>query len=210
MVVGDRLWLFSQTPAGPTPVQSMMLNSPISIPSMHTNLHTNPALLARGQGINYGIAKPPSFPSIPAPLSGRLQPQYKAYDSFLATKYNHQQPPSLSQRNLDYSKSQIFAKFNGLNASIYKNGPSDPDAYLQMKYAPPNGAFDLPATSATSNGIAELERVFGDRNQLLELSCNEKTKMERNATKHEINKNDSDDQSSSEIDCEEIDDENNI
>uniref|UniRef100_A0AAG5D513 Homeobox domain-containing protein n=1 Tax=Anopheles atroparvus TaxID=41427 RepID=A0AAG5D513_ANOAO len=28
MVVGDRLWLFSQTPNGPTPVQSLLLNGP--------------------------------------------------------------------------------------------------------------------------------------------------------------------------------------
>lgn len=46
MVVGDRLWLFSQPPHGPpAPIQSLLLNNVPQVPQHITSLH--PSVLAR-------------------------------------------------------------------------------------------------------------------------------------------------------------------
>lgn len=153
MVVGDRLWLFSQTPTGPTPIQSIMLNgsgsaAPMASATTATGSPMRPyatsggmpplpgpsvmesarnAILARGQPLNFalpfGVAKPPAG-GVPA---ASYIPRCKPY----ATSY------------VDYA------------ASLPTN-----ESYLQMKYAtlPPE------AESGASNGLAELERVFGDAN----------------------------------------------
>ncbi|XP_017073191.1 ventral anterior homeobox 1 [Drosophila eugracilis] len=152
MVVGDRLWLFSQTPTGPTPIQSIMLNGsgsaapmasatatgspmrpypssggmpPLPGPSVMESARN--AILARGQPLNFalpfGVAKPPAG-GVP---SASYIPRCKSYaGSFV-----------------DYA------------ATLPPN-----EAYLQMKYAtlPPE------TETGTSNGLAELERVFGDAN----------------------------------------------
>ncbi|XP_016957657.1 ventral anterior homeobox 1 [Drosophila biarmipes] len=152
MVVGDRLWLFSQTPTGPTPIQSIMLNGsgsaapmasaaapgspmrpyptsggmpPLPGPSVMESARN--AILARGQPLNFalpfGVAKPP-VGGVP---SASYIPRCKSY----ASSY------------VDYA------------ASLPPN-----EAYLQMKYAslPPE------TEGGSSNGLAELERVFGDAN----------------------------------------------
>jgi len=142
MVVGDRLWLFSQTPAGPTPIQSIMLNGSGTAPPMRPYgpppggaLHgasviesARNAILARGQPLNFalpfGLAKPvaavpPGTPSVP-----RCKPYTGGF--------------------VDYA-------------------PPHPhnEAYLQLKYATLPPETDA---AASSNGLAELERVFGDAN----------------------------------------------
>ncbi|XP_064543288.1 uncharacterized protein lms isoform X2 [Drosophila montana] len=153
MVVGDRLWLFSQTPAGPTPIQSIMLNGSGSAPPMRPYgpaasapgmppLHGSSviesarnAILSRGQPLNFalpfGLAKPPP----PPPPAGA------------ATS-----PASYVPRCKPYPSS--FADYIPPHAHN--------ESYLQLKYAtlPPEADAD----AGTSNGLAELERVFGDAN----------------------------------------------
>ncbi|EDW02676.1 ventral anterior homeobox 2 [Drosophila grimshawi] len=150
MVVGDRLWLFSQTPAGPTPIQSIMLNgsgaaapmrpygaAPVNAPGMPP-LHGSSviesarnAILSRGQPLNYtlpfGLAKPSPAPPPPPGAVGTIVPRCKPYASSFV---NYAAPDAHSE------------------------------AYLQLKYAtlPPETEADA------SNGLAELERVFGDAN----------------------------------------------
>ncbi|KAH8301439.1 hypothetical protein KR059_003361 [Drosophila kikkawai] len=155
MVVGDRLWLFSQTPTGPTPIQSIMLNGsgsaaplaaasataspmrpyatpggmpPLPGPSVMESARN--AILARGQPLNFalpfGVAKPPTAAG-GVPSSASYIPRCKSY----AGSYVDYAPPH----------------------------PQN-EAYLQLKYA------TLPPETETgsSNGLAELERVFGDAN----------------------------------------------
>lgn len=245
MVVGDRLWLFSQTPSGPTPLQSMMLNAspPMPIPSavVHPSLRNFPAnaansslmdtarnaMLARGQQINnYGMPTTKPFSTFgtaaaASPFGSRFLPpnqssaapsvaaghsSFKPYDTFMPSNKYQPMKPSI-----------LYPKFgNGSISNFYK--PPDGDAYLHMKYSPTAGisAFDATAPPCT-NGIAELERAFGDRNQLLidaagTCSVNKNDKLNIQM-KMESKDDDDDDEAdidrSSDIDCEEID-ENDI
>ncbi|XP_017961528.1 barH-like 1 homeobox protein [Drosophila navojoa] len=147
MVVGDRLWLFSQTPAGPTPIQSIMLNGSGAAPPMRPYgppasapglppLHASSvmesarnAILSRGQPLNFalpfGLAKPQATSGAAATAAGYV-PRCKPYPSSFADYQPH--------------------------------GHSE--SYLQLKYAtlPPE------TEPSASNGLAELERVFGDAN----------------------------------------------
>ncbi|KAH8261016.1 hypothetical protein KR044_002327 [Drosophila immigrans] len=147
MVVGDRLWLFSQTAAGPTPIQSIMLNGSGAAPPMRPygpppsaaampQLHgasviesARNAILARGQPLNFalpfGLAKP--VPTTPPGTAAVSMPRCKPYTGSFVDYV----PPL----------------------------PAN-EAYLQLKYAtlPPE------TDAAASNGLAELERVFGDAN----------------------------------------------
>lgn len=225
MVVGDRLWLFSQTPSGPTPLQSMILNTspPMPIPSavVHPSLRNFPAsgtslmdtartaMLARGQQIaNYGMATKnfPTFGPTTSQFAARFLPpptpasspspgghSFKPYDTFMPSNKYQPTRPSI-----------LYPKF-GTSSSFYK--PSDSDAYLHMKYSPPGvSAFDA-TTPPSTNGIAELERAFGDRNQLLDSCVAIKHDKQPNVlTKSEARENDAGDENrSSDIDCEEID-----
>ncbi|XP_030388499.1 homeobox protein vex1 [Scaptodrosophila lebanonensis] len=151
MVVGDRLWLFSQTPAGPTPIQSIMLNGGGTAPPMasatmrpyaaSTTMPTLPgpsvmesarnAILSRGQPLNFtlpfSVAKHPGTATTASYI-----PRCKSYSG-----YADYAVPSLG--NSDYQRDE---------------------AYLQLKYA----ALPPETETASSNGLAELERVFGDSN----------------------------------------------
>lgn len=156
MVVGDRLWLFSQTPAGPTPIQSIMLNgsgasapplrpygpppgaSGVGIPPLHSSNvieSARNAILARGQPLNFalpfGLGKPTSAPVPPAATAS---------------------PASYVPRCKPYSSGSFVD---------YASAPHvHNEAYLQLKYA----AMPPETDTAASNGLAELERVFGDAN----------------------------------------------
>lgn len=211
MVVGDRLWLFSQAPNGPASVQSMMLNNgPMPIPplrsypspSCHGSTSSRSpilesarnALLARGQPLNYGLPKtmPPhhAFPS-----SGGGSPFRPLYDNSTykfnpylspttspSTTHNnsslqintklpvsHQsvQPPfgSKSSNPIDSSELYLQMKY-GLGHTLVNrplfNGHSSSSAdHLMMPIDYPSSAVEEP--SAGNNGLAELERAFGDR-----------------------------------------------
>ncbi|KAH8372814.1 hypothetical protein KR009_005171 [Drosophila setifemur] len=152
MVVGDRLWLFSQTPTGPAPIQSIMLNGSGSAAPMAAATAPGPpmrqyatttgmpplpgpsvmesarnAILARGQPLNFGLPF-----GVSKPLAGGM--------------------PSASY----IPRCKSFAGSYGDYAAPHPQN----EAYLQMKYAtlPPE------TESGSTNGLAELERVFGDSN----------------------------------------------
>ncbi|KAH8411014.1 hypothetical protein KR222_006499 [Zaprionus bogoriensis] len=154
MVVGDRLWLFSQTPAGPTPIQSIMLNGSSSAPPMrpygpppagasgmpplHSATHSviesaRNAILARGQPLNYAL--PFGLAKATTPVPGAAMPTAHSPGSYVPRC-----KPYAGGSFMDY--------------------PPHSEAYLQLKYAtmPPE------SDAAASNGLAELERVFGDAN----------------------------------------------
>lgn len=199
MVVGDRLWLFSQTPSGPAPVQSMILNnSPtMPIPPLHPSMRGFPSssnspimdmssrgsLIPRSQPLPYGMAKPLSpYSTIPnTSFVNRMTPHFKPYDSF---KY-HRTPGAL--RNIDYPPSKSMN-------SLYKTDTVMDQSYYQLKYVPNSCGSSI----SPSNGLAELEKAFGgERNQLIDGS-----KVGEAMLKEERRDSDG---SSSEIDCEEID-----
>lgn len=194
MVVGDRLWLFSQTPNGPAPVQSMMLNnSPtMSMPPLHPSMRGFPSpsnspimdmssrgsLIPRSQPLPYAMAKPLSpYSTIPnTSFINRMSPHFKPYDTF-----KYRTPGSL--RNVDYVPAKPM------------NSVAD-QTYYQLKYVPNSCGNSI----GPSNGLAELERAFGgERNQLLD-DCR---KGSGDAMLKEERRDS--DGSSSEIDCEEID-----
>lgn len=186
MVVGDRLWLFSQTPSGPAPVQSMILNNnpTMPIPQLHQSMRGFPSssnsLIPRSQPLPYGITKPLSpYSTIPnASFVNRMSPHFKPYDTF---KYHR---TSGAIRNMEYPATKSMN-------SLYKTDTVTDQSYYQLKYAPnPCGS--------PSNGLAELEKAFGgERNQLIDGS-----KVGESMLKEEKRESDG---SSSEIDCEEID-----
>lgn len=196
MVVGDRLWLFSQTPSGPAPVQSMILNNnpTMPIPQLHPSMRGFPSstnspmmdmgsrgsLVPRSQPLTYGIPKSMSpYSTIP----NRMSPHFKPYDTY---KYHR---ASGALRNMEYPSAKSIN-------SLYKTDTVTDQSYYQLKYVPNTCG----ASISPSNGLAELEKAFGgERNQLID-----GTKMGESMLKEE--KHDSDG-SSSEIDCEEIDEE---
>lgn len=164
MVVGDRLWLFSQTPTGPAPIQSIMLGG-------NTNIHPQP--------------RPPI--SVPQPTKG--------------LSFHHPYVPSYLSRVNPLPKS-----YDLQNSSLdYRYKPSEKyesDSYLQMNYNCPTGN-DIPESPEKPNGLAELERVFGDVNTpFLDHSRTNSKPFESRDVLNSSAELDED----SDIDCENIDD----
>ncbi|XP_068144991.1 homeobox protein B-H2 isoform X1 [Drosophila tropicalis] len=141
MVVGDRLWLFSQTPAGPTPIQSIMLNgggTAAPMATSHSPAITGPmrpyqpnasvmesarnSILARGQPLNFAM---------PFAAGMSAKTRCKSYVDYPGMQPLHSHPS---------------------------------EAYLQLKYASLPLETETESSSSSSNGLAELERVFGDSN----------------------------------------------
>uniref|UniRef100_A0A1B0AXD0 Uncharacterized protein n=1 Tax=Glossina palpalis gambiensis TaxID=67801 RepID=A0A1B0AXD0_9MUSC len=227
MVVGDRLWLFSQTPTGPTPIQSIMLNnntpaigttgglanthlraygsppgliaqhpppppSAISAPSSVIESARN-ALLSRGQPLNF------TLPYGKIPVSSNFLTQRSSPNAHLmaSSPSSSSSSSSLPSRFIDYYQSQPT-----LNT----------DSYLHFKY---NVLQNLPLTDVnetdtmtppSTNGLAELQRVFGDANaNFLEHKSSLSTDYGFNALGQTHNSQS--DSECSEIDCEQIDDE---
>lgn len=215
MVVGDRLWLFSQTPAGPAPLQSIMLNSP---PTANAPPASSIAPLAATQLRGYGgspimqpMANASVIESARNAILSRGQP------------LNYTLPPYLAQRspsnsaNATLPPSARYMDYSG--SSLYSHSPSSAtDTYLQMKYNVLHN-LAMPETDATpsSNGLAELERVFGDTNaNFLEHKAlnGDKTAVKTDfgfnglaVTQRSIKSAHDTDSECSEIDCEQIDDE---
>ncbi|KAJ6643238.1 Homeobox protein ceh-19 [Pseudolycoriella hygida] len=198
MVVGDRLWLFSQTPSGPAPVQSMILNNnpTVPIPPIHPGMRgfpssSNPSvmdmsprgsLIPRSQPLPFGVTKPlsPYSTITNSPFANRMSAHFKPYEAF---KY-HRTAGLL--RNMEYPPSKSMNP-------LYKSDPIVDQSYYHLKYVP-----SACGSIGPSNGLAELEKAFGgERNQLLDGSKVVETKLK-------AERRDSDN-SSSEIDCEEID-----
>ncbi|XP_055918816.1 pituitary homeobox 3 [Eupeodes corollae] len=171
MVVGDRLWLFSQTPTGPAPIQSIMLNGgptamgmpptqnpalrpfppssqPIPPPPNSVMESARNAILSRGQPLNFGLpfslnkTIPPQFPS--GGSAYNMSPRISPMGNPKAQSFN------------DVSKFDFQSK----SPSTYRNSSAETDTYLQLKYNSIHNCEE----SDMSNGLAELERVFGDSN----------------------------------------------
>ena len=156
MVVGDKLWLFSQTPSGPAPVQSLMLsNLPHHMPaSPVTRLYPSQQqeFLSRGNLIN----RPPSL-------------------------YMPKQPTANYVNRLPGGFVDPYFQHQNVDPLIHPNSPSN------------------------SSGIADLERAFGNPSNLID---SPPTRF-NDAGNHLANKNEqicSDSESTSDIDCEEVDD----
>ncbi|XP_061385988.1 homeobox protein MSH-D-like [Musca vetustissima] len=213
MVVGDRLWLFSQTPAGPAPLQSIMLNggpaANVGPPLTAAQLRAYPA-----SNLLPPVPNPNVIESARNAILARGQPLNYTLSPYLAQRSAAGTAATPSSRYLEYAA--------GTPSSLYPNSPAScNDAYLQMKYNVLNtiNTPEADTTTPTSNGLAELERVFGDTNaNFLEHKANgEKSgktssdfgynglALTQRAGKS-TSGNDSDSECS-EIDCEQIDDE---
>lgn len=229
MVVGDRLWLFSQTPSGPAPVQSMMLNNggppSMPIPPLRGYQSSSPnspiidsarnALLSRGQPLNYGITKPLHSYPMQSPFVNRLTPHFKPYDRFLTNKYHqdrHSEPYTQKQLHLSKNNERNSHFFSGESSGCLNH---QNDNYRQLKYTSNVMKVDqtmspgIESTALTPlMPIAELERAFGDRNLMLMNNRSEKEvrdiglQNERDACMLEGSDENA---SGSDIDCEEID-----
>lgn len=214
MVVGDRLWLFSQTPTGPAPLQSIMLNggpagnpaAPAISPLAASQLRAYPA-----SGLMQTVPNPSVIESARNAILARGQPLNYSLGPYVTQRSPANASASSATRFLDYQTAN----------HLYQNSPATTsDAYLQMKYNVLNN-IHIPEAEATpsSNGLAELERVFGDTNaNFLEHKTNGNADKNSKSSDFGYNglaltqrsvktgHNDSD-SDCSEIDCEQIDDE---
>jgi hypothetical protein len=168
MVVGDRLWLFSQPPHGPpAPIQSLLLNNVPPAPQHISSLH--PSVLTRT------YASPPGSTMIPR------QPA------------NYAVNPS-GQSNSFMNKQMRFEYFNKLQYSPYNRSPSEP---VDFRFG--NKPIMKPENQIEDHNLsdlANLESRFGNNSSIL--SDNSKFQDAINANE------DSRSSSSSEIDCEEL------
>lgn len=132
MVVGDRLWVFSQSPgAPPTPLQSVMLsNPPLAPPAVGHLRPTSDIMMARSALMARGQIMPgytgPNKPISPSPYLNRLQPYKPAFGPLLTPR---------------------------LKPDIY-----DFHNYKYLGHEPPS----FVAASTTDSGIKELEKAFGN------------------------------------------------
>lgn len=257
MVVGDRLWLFSQAPNGPASVQSMMLNNgPMPIPPLHsypTPCHGNPtsgspildsarnALLARGQPLNYGLSK--TMPSHSFLNNSSMSPAgaspFKSLYDNSTYKFNPYLPPPSPAATHNpalpfpnkFPNSQSPSVSYGAKPST--NSVDTSDLFLQMKYGFRPSAVGRPftglstdtltpldypvveesASGGTTNGLAELEKAFGDRRvelgspgRLAASDFEAKSKSRRDMMA--LNSEECNDTagSNSDVDCEEMED----
>ncbi|XP_055533579.1 ventral anterior homeobox 1a [Wyeomyia smithii] len=194
MVVGDRLWLFSQSPNGPTPVQSLLLNTPPPIGPTHPAMrqfqpipsNQSGAFASRtnnGYNVNYfqksGIpTQPPNFLSrLPAP--GTFKPILMEED-----------------------------------VRFYKPAPETIESYYGAFKFGPSELVNEEQSSTSGSGIADLERAFGNPSSVLggqssRISNNHQTEILFNGDMHSADHSklkDMSTDSSSEIDCEEVND----
>lgn len=171
MVVGDRLWLFSQPPHGPpAPIQSLLLNNVPPAPQHISSLH--PSVLAR---------------SYASPSASQMMPRQNQ-------GYNMN---ALSPSPGFMNKQMRFDYFNKLH---YNRVSSEQPADFRFDNKPIfklSDKADEPSTSSVASELANLESRFGNNSSIL----NENSGKFQEA----ININeDTENSSSSEIDCEEI------
>ncbi|XP_065084531.1 paired mesoderm homeobox protein 2 [Ochlerotatus camptorhynchus] len=193
MVVGDRLWLFSQTPNGPAPVQSLLLNTPPHLSATHPAMRqfqpipptqVGPAAFAsrpsNGYTVNY----------LPKSTISSPQPPSYAVNRFPVTAFK---PMSLEE-----------------SSGFYKTPPDMIDGYYGMpqKFGPTELVNGELSPVSTSSGIADLERAFGNPSTLLDAQIATRSTGEfpKFVDGVQNNPNELPTDSSSEIDCEEVDD----
>lgn len=167
MVVGDRLWLFSQTPNGPAPIQSIMLGGNSNVNAQPRPPLSVPQTTYSSEKLNKGF----THPYVPSYMSRVTCPLPKSYD--------------LHSTSLDY-RFKTTDKFEN-------------NSYLQLNYTCSSGG-DVTESPEKPNGLAELERVFGDANTpFLDNSRNNSKSFDLLNSSTELDDD-------SDIDCENIDD----
>lgn len=144
MVVGDRLWLFSQPPHGPpAPIQSLLLNNVPPAPQHISSIH--PSILAR------------TYASTPGPSSIPRQP----------TSYNlnpSNQPPNFM------NKQMRFEYFNKLQFSPYNRPPSEPVDFRfgnKSVLESSENRIEDGASNHNLSNLANLESRFGNNSSIL-------------------------------------------
>ncbi|XP_049542611.1 ventral anterior homeobox 2-like [Anopheles darlingi] len=218
MVVGDRLWLFSQTPNGPTPVQSLLLNGPIpnaGPPAL--SQHGGSAATGRPYAglVNNSSAIHP-FSTAARTVTGT------------AANYLHKLSPG-TQPQPRMSATLALRPLLGNGGEFLETGyygPGTGPRYNQPQLIGTSTAL-LPVADGgptcsgnSSSGIADLERAFGNPSSMIESLSNTSnvgpttSAAELLARGHAdyINNNDCtskddalrEDESSSDIDCEEL------
>uniref|UniRef100_A0A182WAL1 Homeobox domain-containing protein n=1 Tax=Anopheles minimus TaxID=112268 RepID=A0A182WAL1_9DIPT len=224
MVVGDRLWLFSQTPNGPTPVQSLLLNSPQPGASSATLHH--PAL-----GMQHPAAIR-SYPGLPGSIPMNAGPNFATRPSMnpgaYITAINSAGPGGFLHKIPSTSPQNRLAQPLGLRPGDLIEGAYYSSAGITAPKFNPNelvNGGNLLATENNSSSIADLERAFGNPSNMIEsLTTTNATEssaicytraggkkrtdmMNNNESASKDGLPGSDLDSSSEIDCEEIEDE---
>lgn len=137
MVVGDRLWLFSQPPHGPpAPIQSLLLNNVPPAPQHMSSIH--PSVLTRSYATSSGQ------PMIPRPNQG--------FNMNPATSF--------------MNKQTRFDQFNKLQFSPYHRPPTDQvDFRFGPKLIPKSPSSQL--EDQNSSDLASLESRFGHNSSIL-------------------------------------------
>lgn len=174
MVVGDRLWLFSQTPPVGHPQSMMLNNGPVPLHSVNTAIRgfatpqpipppaltpTTPAsslsssailentrnsFLGRSQTLNYCPTKPTSF-------FQRIPPHLKSYEALLQSKYHdpvNRNFPDLPTTAAGLMSKEQFSKFLNSQSPNYREPLMN--NYLEMenmKFVQNGSAFTLPSNS---------------------------------------------------------------
>ncbi|XP_052871264.1 homeobox protein B-H1-like [Anopheles cruzii] len=214
MVVGDRLWLFSQSPNGPTPVQSMLLNGPGPSAGPPSTAHHLSTVRSYATGLtNVSPAVAFGGPRAIAPAPAGATSSSAGYLHKLSPASQPRMPTSLGLRPLLAAGEYVEAAYYGPDGPRFSAVPQH-----LLNPLPTDGA---PATGGGS-GIADLERAFGNPSSLIESLTTgyadpggprvpgpEQTDFINNNNNNECSSKHLSviqDDSSSEIDCEELED----
>ncbi|SPP74719.1 blast:Homeobox protein Hmx [Drosophila guanche] len=209
MVVGDRLWLFSQTPAGPTPIQSIMLNGSGSAPPMPSAAAAATAHSPTMRPYAPGGGMPPlPGPSVMESARNAILSRGQPLNFALPFGVSKSPAGTVAAGAGAGGGAGYVPRCKSYVGGYYAPPHAQSDGYLQLKYAtlPPE------AESSTTNGLAELERVFGDANASANFLQHRSLPAAGGATGygHEALAQAQSTQSESEcsdIDCEQLDDE---
>lgn len=151
MVVGDRLWLFSQTPNGPTPVQSMLMangHPPQAPPPL---VHQQMRPLMPHQAMLAGSGRPPPYFNRPFMSAGHPPPRLPL--SAYTRMQSHFPHPILAR--------SMCPKDDGYLPYANKFG-SHNDILIGS-----SAAHSTASNRSPSSGLADLERAFGKGCELM-------------------------------------------
>uniref|UniRef100_A0A182R2K8 Homeobox domain-containing protein n=1 Tax=Anopheles funestus TaxID=62324 RepID=A0A182R2K8_ANOFN len=225
MVVGDRLWLFSQTPNGPTPVQSLLLNGPQPSASSASPHHAalgmqHPAAIRPYPGLAGSIpmTAAPNFATRPGITPGAY---ITSMNSAGPGAFLHKIPSPSPQTRLAQPLGLRPLSSGDLIEGAYYSGAGIAGPKFNSSELANGG---LLATDNNSSGIADLERAFGNPSNMIDslttsnaaessIICSTRTGGRKGTDMINNNECTSKDglpgselDSSSEIDCEEIED----
>ncbi|XP_053686568.1 homeobox protein MSH-D [Sabethes cyaneus] len=193
MVVGDRLWLFSQSPNGPTPVQSLLLNTPPSIGPTHPAMRQFQPIPSNQPGV-------PSFAS-------------RSSNGYTVNYFQKSGVPTQPTSFLNRIPGSFKPITMEEDPRFYKTATETIDGYYGAFKFGPSELVNEELSSTSGSGIADLERAFGNPSSLLGGQSSRISETQQreilNGTMHSDEHNRLKDismDSSSEIDCEEVDD----